>query len=81
MSALLDLSSMVRLIVLFSCTVTYIKPMLPKQLSATISEKENTQGMTRLVYIGTVIGERLSPFLALICVYYSLTSFIGLFWW
>lgn len=80
MTALLDLSAMVRLAVLFACTVTYVKPMLPKQVAANIAVKENTQGATRVIYIGTVIGERLSPFLSLICLYYGLGAIVGLFW-
>ncbi|OAG31964.1 hypothetical protein NEDG_00439 [Nematocida displodere] len=80
MTAFLNLSSMMRVIVLFSCTVTYCKPLLSQVLRKDISKKENTQGLSSVVYIGTVVGERLSPYLSILCLYYSLHVIISLVW-
>jgi len=79
MTALLNLHSMVRLLALSVCTITYVKPMLPKQIASNISVKENTHGFTRVVYTASVIGERLSPFISLLCLYYAAESLFGVF--
>lgn len=79
MTALLNFSSMVRLLVLFSCTVTYIKPFLPGQIQKNISERGENQGIARIVYTGIVVGERLSPYLSLVCLYYVASSVVHIF--
>ncbi|KAI5181918.1 hypothetical protein NEOKW01_2068 [Nematocida sp. AWRm80] len=79
MTALLDFNSMMRLLILLTCTITYIKPFFPQQLRNNLSSKENTSGMNRLVYIGIVVGERLSLYVSLICFYYGIQMLVRIF--
>ncbi|KAI5189098.1 hypothetical protein NEMIN01_0264 [Nematocida minor] len=79
MTALLNFSAMVRVLLLFTCTVTYLKPFFPQQFQKKLSNKNEASGFTRIIYIGTVVGERLSPYIALLCLYYALECIVGLF--
>lgn len=79
MTALLNFGAMVRVLILFTCTITYLKPFFPQQFQNKLSNKKDPNALVRIVYIGTVVGERLSPYISLLCMYYSLLSIIGLF--
>ncbi|KAH9387481.1 uncharacterized protein NEMAJ01_2377 [Nematocida major] len=79
MTALLNFGAMVRVLLLFTCTVTYAKPFLPQQFTSTAPSKGETGGFARIIYTGTVIGERMSPYISVLCLYYSLESIVRLF--
>lgn len=72
MSALFSFSSFIRLAILLVCTSTYIKRKIPSLIT-----KEGA--MLSRLYKLCVIGERLSPFIALLCFIYALQKFYRFF--
>lgn len=80
MTALLDLNSLVRLMLLFACTVTYAKGLLPQQMQKSFFAKEETNMIKRVMYIGVVVGERMSPYISLFFMYYGVSRIVFLFY-
>lgn len=72
MSALFNFESFLRLAVLLVCTVTYLKRKFNS-----ISKKDGWGGV--ILYRCSVIGERLSPYVGLICLIMGLKKLIGIF--
>lgn len=72
MSALFNFESFLRLAVLLICTVTYLK----RKFNSVVN-KNGWGGI--IVYRCFVIGERLSPFVGLICLIMGLKKLISIF--
>ncbi len=79
MSALFNFNSLIRIIFLSACTATYLKKYFPAKLKQNISSKENMPGSLKIFYIGIAIGERLTPYLAFICVCYGVIKIVSIF--
>ncbi|EHY64614.1 hypothetical protein NEAUS03_1537 [Nematocida ausubeli] len=79
MTALLNFSAMVKVLVLFACTTTYLKPYFPQEFKKSLAAKDDASFFVRIISIGTVVGERLSPYISLLCVYFAIQAVIGLF--
>ncbi|KAI5187423.1 hypothetical protein NEHOM01_2165 [Nematocida homosporus] len=80
MTALLNFNAFLRLVLLFTCTVTYVRGFLPVQAQKTLFSKEETQVVKRALYVASVVGERLSPFIAILFLYYAAIETIHLFY-
>ena len=61
MSAILNLQSILVVVLLFICTATFVRQQRPSMF------REKKPGLLGLVYKGSVIGTRLSPYVALSC--------------
>ena len=61
MSALLNFQSFLVCMLLFVCTATFFRQQRPSMF------KEKRPGLFSLVYKASVIGTRLSPYVALSC--------------
>ncbi|KAI5166993.1 hypothetical protein NEIG_00331 [Nematocida sp. ERTm5] len=79
MTALLNFGAMVRVLLLFTCTTAYLKPFFPQEFKKSLANREEASFFVRVIAIGTVFGERLSPYISLLCMYFALQSIIGLF--
>jgi hypothetical protein len=79
MTAFLNFSALLRCAVLSVCTMTYIKRYLPGQLKKNASQKEDMTGASRIFYVGVVAGERLSPYISLMCLYSSVSKAVSMF--
>lgn len=73
MSALFSLDSLVRVLVLAICTITYLKQHFPSLVS------RNRKGMQSVLHKFSVVGERLSPFVALACMALGVGKLISIF--
>ena len=62
MSAILNFNSFLVIVLLFICTSTFLRHQRPSMFR----EKKNGL-MHKMVYKGSVIGTRLSPYVALSC--------------
>lgn len=72
MSALFNFESFVRLVVLVICTSTYLNRKFP----AFFSKKE---GWHALLYKCCVVGSRLSPFVAILCLFFAVKRLVNFF--
>ncbi|ELA41235.1 uncharacterized protein VICG_01724, partial [Vittaforma corneae ATCC 50505] len=72
MSALFNFESFLRLAILMICTSTYLKRKFP-----TIFSKKN--GWYSLLYKCCIIGERLSPFVGILCLFFGLKRLVNFF--
>lgn len=61
MSALLNFKSFLIVVLLFICTSTYVRNQRPSMF------REKKAGLLGMVYKGSVIGTRLSPYVSLAC--------------
>ena len=61
MSALLNFKSFLVLVLLFVCTSTFLRQQRPSMF------REKKPGLLGLLYKGSVIGTRLSPYVSLSC--------------
>ena len=61
MSALLNFQSFLIVILLFICTSTFVRQQRPSMFA------EKKPGLMGLLYKGSVIGTRLSPYVAMSC--------------
>ncbi|OMJ69244.1 hypothetical protein SteCoe_33077 [Stentor coeruleus] len=68
MSALFDFKSLIIVIVLFICCCSYIRHLRPSMVNS------KTEGFTGLFRKAAVIGDRLSPYVALACVISAITT-------
>ncbi|EOB13092.1 Transmembrane protein 167A [Nosema bombycis CQ1] len=73
MSALFHLDALFRLFILLICTSTYIKRTFPSMIN------KNTKGFSSFFYKCSVVGERLSPYVAGICLILGIKKFISFF--
>ncbi|KAH6566614.1 hypothetical protein BASA50_000894 [Batrachochytrium salamandrivorans] len=62
MSALFKIISLLRVILLLICTCTYIRGQFPSMLD------KNKTGMLGLFWKAARIGERLSPYVSVLCI-------------
>ncbi|ELQ74285.1 hypothetical protein THOM_2791, partial [Trachipleistophora hominis] len=60
--------------VLSICTTTYIKRQFPSLIG------RSNKGMSSVFYKATVIGERLSPYVSLLCIFFAVEMFLSFFW-
>ncbi|ELA48175.1 hypothetical protein VCUG_00413 [Vavraia culicis subsp. floridensis] len=74
MSAFFNFTSLIRLTVLSICTITYIKRHFPSLIG------RSNKGMSSIFYKATVIGERLSPYVALMCLFFAVEMFLSFFY-
>lgn len=65
MSALFNFTALIRTIILLICTSAYLK----KQFPSTVT-KDSRFGI--ITYKAAIIGERLSPYVAILCIYFGL---------
>ena len=72
MSALFNFDSFLRLLVLVICTSTYVKRKFP----SLITKKD---GLQSGIYKCCVVGDRLSPYVALFCFLFAFQKFIKVF--
>ncbi|KAK3314733.1 DUF1242-domain-containing protein, partial [Apodospora peruviana] len=68
-SALFNLESLLLVILLLICTCTYVHAIFPAILD------RNKVGVTGIFWKCARIGERLSPYIALCCVFMAVKSF------
>lgn len=73
MSALFNIDALFRLLVLLICTATYIRLHLPSLIS------KNGKGFYSVFYKLSVVGNRLSPLVAVICVALALLKLVSVF--
>ncbi|AHL28935.1 DUF1242 domain-containing protein [Encephalitozoon hellem ATCC 50504] len=73
MSALFSIDSLFRALVLAVCTATYLKQHFPSLVS------KNKKGLYSVLYKLSVVGERLSPFVALFCIFLGLGKIASIF--
>ena len=69
MSALFSFSSFFRLLILLVCTCTFLHRKFPSLFT-------KREGMLSCFYKCHVIGTRLSPYIALICLMFAAQKFI-----
>lgn len=79
MFGLLNLNSFLRVAALSICTATYLKRYFPAQLKQNVSSKENMSAASRIFYVGAVAGERLSPYVACLCLYHGILKGASIF--
>ncbi|KAI5169858.1 hypothetical protein PAEPH01_1049 [Pancytospora epiphaga] len=72
MSALFNFESFMRSLILLICTATYFKRRFPSLV-------QKKHGLFSVIYKCCVVGERLSPFVAMFCFVYALQKFYGVF--
>lgn len=66
MSALFNINSLFMVSILFVCTCTYIKWMMPSLIT------NRSKGAYSIFYKASVIGERMSIYVSIISVFYGL---------
>lgn len=72
MSALFSIGAAVRLIILVVCTSTFLKRRFPSYFN-------RKDGWRSLVYKSCVIGDRLSPYVSILCFFVGVKKLVGLF--
>ncbi|KAI5151565.1 hypothetical protein ENBRE01_2693 [Enteropsectra breve] len=72
MSALFKFESFLKVLALFICLATYIKRKFP----SLVARKE---GFSSILYKASVAGDRLSPFIALACLFFAAEKLIKCF--
>ena len=65
MSALFNFSSLMRTLVLLVCTSTYIKIHFPILTN-------NNNKISKIINLSNTIGERLSIYVSMVCLYFGL---------
>lgn len=78
MSALFNFDSFLRFTALFICTATYIKKYLPQKMR--MPSKGGSGGIESAFYTAIVIGERLSIYISLVCLYFGIKQGISVFY-
>lgn len=73
MSALFNFTSMLRTVTLLVCTSAYVKKHAPAILN-----KDNRY--TSLLYRASVVGERLSPYVSIMCMYFGIAKLKSFLW-
>lgn len=68
-SALFNFESMVVLMVLFICFSTYLYRIMPERV------KSFNEGFSGLIKNASIIGERLSPIISLLCIALAFNNF------
>ena len=68
MTAILNFASLLRVIILIICTCTYIHGLYPSLLD------KNKHGAFGLFWKAARVGERLSPYVSLVCVVMALSE-------
>ncbi|KAK1761057.1 protein kish-A [Echria macrotheca] len=71
MSALFNFQSLLLCILLLICTSTYVHSVLPSFLD------RNKTGFLGIFWKCARIGERLSPYISLCCIFMAISIFIG----
>ncbi|KAJ9137020.1 hypothetical protein NKR19_g8334 [Coniochaeta hoffmannii] len=71
MSALFNFQSLLLVILLLICTSAYVHQMFPAILD------RNKNGFMGIFWKCARIGERLSPYISLCCVFMAISLFIG----
>ncbi|KAI5170558.1 hypothetical protein NEFER03_0017 [Nematocida sp. LUAm3] len=79
MAAILDLRSMLRMAILFVCTMTHLKNSVPEPVQKNLFMKDEGSFIKRVMYVSVVVGERLSPYVSILCFYFGLNMLISLF--
>jgi len=72
MSALFNFESVTRLALLFICSSTYLKRKFPNLTAS-------KEGFGLIMHKATIIGDRLSPYVAIICLFMGIKKLIGVF--
>jgi hypothetical protein len=67
MSALLNFQSFLVCVQLFICSSTYLAAQLPSYI------RRDKDGFAALIYKGSVIGNRLSPYVSMSCLAMGVT--------
>ncbi|WUR03367.1 protein kish [Vairimorpha necatrix] len=73
MSALFHFDSFCRLLIILVCTVTYVKIHFPSWIT------KRTKGIPSTFYKLSVIGERLSVYVSLICFIFGMRKLLSFF--
>lgn len=73
MSALFSIDSLFRALILAICTATYLKQHFPSLVS------KNKKGFYSVFHKLSVVGERLSPFVALFCIFLGFGKIASIF--
>ncbi|KAI0100693.1 hypothetical protein F4776DRAFT_649374 [Hypoxylon sp. NC0597] len=71
MSALFNFQSLLLVILLLICTCAYVHQIFPTILD------RNKQGLMGIFWKAARIGERLSPYISLCCVFMAFSMVIG----
>ncbi|KAM7217168.1 S-adenosylmethionine-dependent methyltransferase [Rhypophila decipiens] len=71
MSALFNLKSLLLVILLLVCTSAYVHALMPAILD------RNKDGVLGVFWKCARIGERLSPYMSLCCIFMAANMFIG----
>ncbi|RVD91947.1 DUF1242 domain-containing protein [Tubulinosema ratisbonensis] len=72
MSALFNFTALLRTIVLVICTATFLKKKFPSMVN-----KDGKLGT--ISYKASIVGERLSPYVAILCFYFGLLKLKSIF--
>lgn len=72
MSALFNFTALLRALVLVICTSTYLKKKFPSLVS-----KDGKLGV--ITYKASIVGERLSPYVAILCFYFGVLKLFSIF--
>jgi hypothetical protein len=70
MSALFHIDALLRCIILLICTVTYVRQSFPSVIA------RQNKGLYSVLYKLSVIGDRLSPYIAIFCVAIGCTKLV-----
>ena len=73
MSALFNIDALVRVLVLAVCTITYAKQHFPSLVS------KDKKGIYTVLRKFSVVGERLSPFIAFSCMVIGFGKLLSIF--
>jgi len=71
MSALFNFQSLLLCIILLICTSAYIHELFPRILD------NNKEGLRGVFWKCARIGERLSPYISLCCIFMAIRIFLG----
>lgn len=75
MSAFFNFTSLVRLLILCICTVTYLKRQFPS-----FFKQKQDGGVASIFYKANIIGTRLSPYIGAMCIFFGLQMLIAIFY-
>lgn len=73
MSALFNIDALARVLVLSICTVTYVKQHFPSLVS------RDSKGLYSVFHKFSVVGTRLSPFVAASCLILGIGKLVSVF--
>jgi hypothetical protein len=71
MSALFHIDALLRCVILLICTVTYVRQSFPSAIT------KQSKGFYSVTYKLSVIGDRLSPYIAVFCFAIGCAKIIG----